>query len=321
MSTKESLLQLLQANRGLYLSGQEIAGKLGISRAAVCKAVKSLRDQGVSIEAVTNRGYCLQEPPDLITEQAVRCHLTEDCFRISIFSSLPSTNSYLRDLASQGAPEGTVVIARQQTAGRGRMGRSFYSPEDTGLYMSLLLRPSDMSPTQSLQVTTTAAAALCLAIRDETGLEPRIKWVNDLYLNGKKICGILTEAALSLETGALDYAVLGLGLNLYPPKDDFPEELSSIAGYLTEQPEENLKARLAAGFLNHFWHFYSHQDFAAAGDIYRRNCHLIGKTVLVGVTGKKAQVLDITDQCRLSLQYENGETDLLSYGEVSIVNL
>ena len=320
MATKDALLKLLGAHPGSYLSGQELADTLGISRAAVCKAVKSLKDQGLSIDAVTNRGYRLNQSGDLLTEASLTALLKKDTFSLILSPSLPSTNSKLRELAQAGAPEGTVVLARQQTAGRGRMGRSFFSPEDTGLYLSLLLRPESLTPSQSLQLTTAAAAAMCQTIEAETGLSPTIKWVNDLYLEGRKICGILTEAALSMETGTLSYAVLGLGLNLYPPKEGFPPELSAIAGSLCRDPSENLRVRLAAGFLNRFWDCYQRKDFAAAARYYRSRCPLEGKTVLVGADRQPARVVKITDTCRLQLQYPDGREETLSYGEVSIVN-
>ena len=321
MSTKEALLTLLEENRDRYLSGQQIGEQLGISRAAICKAVKSLREQGMEIQAVTNRGYRLNPQADRITSQSIQALLKDENFSFTLLPSVPSTNSDLREVALQGAPEGTVVLARQQTGGRGRMGRSFFSPQDSGLYLSLLLRPAELPPDQSLQITTTAAAALCLAIEAETGLVPQIKWVNDLYLGKRKICGILTEAALSMETGRLDYAVLGLGLNLYPPKEGFPPELQSIAGALLPEPVENLKSRLTAAFLKRFKSFYGTRDFAAAARVYRSHCPLIGRKVLVGDGKEPVQVVDITDRCQLVLQDSQGKQFVLSYGEVSIVNL
>ena len=318
MATKETLLTLLQEAPGVYRSGQELARILGVSRAAVNKAVKTLRSQGCHIDAVTNKGYALLEDSDIFHGEAVMALLPGKDWNIQYFPSLPSTNSFLKELASQGAPEGTVIAAGTQTAGRGRMGRSFYSPRDSGLYLSLLLRPQDLSASESLQITTMAASALCLAIEHVTGKAPQIKWVNDLFLDGRKICGILTEASLSMETGRIDYAVLGLGLNLYAPPEGFPEELKDIAGALCEDRQPELKNRLTAEFLKQFSLFYQEKNFQAAADCYRSRSMLTGKTVMVG--NLKALVLDVNSRCQLMVRFENGKEQALSYGEVSIVN-
>ena len=233
--------------------------------------------------------------------------------------TVPSTNDRLKALAGQGSPEGTVILAGEQTKGRGRMGRAFFSPEGTGLYLSLLLRPKDLTPDRALQLTTMAAAAMTQAISAVAGKAPGIKWVNDLLLEGRKICGILTEASLNLETGSLDYAVLGLGLNLYPPEDGFPEDLQGIAGALLDRPCPDTKNRLTAAFLNAFGDLYETRDFSQAAELYRSASILVGKQVLA--SGRQALVTDINERCQLVLQYDSGETQALSYGEVSIVNL
>ena len=321
MATKEKLLALLKEQEGTYLSGEEIAGILGVSRAAVWKAVKALKAQGNTIDAVTNKGYCLLSCPDVLDASEISRLTGQDFWKIRVKPTVSSTNDFLRELANQGAPEGTVLLASSQTEGRGRMGRQFFSPEETGLYMSLLLRPREFSPQESLQLTTMAASALCLAIEKLTEEKPQIKWVNDLYLNGRKICGILTEASFSMESGSMDYVVLGLGLNLYPPKNGFPPDLKDLAGALCASPREGLKNRISAEFLTVFGTFYRQRDFQTAGEIYRSRSFLSGKQILVGEEKKKATVLDITPDCRLLVRYEDGSQQALSYGEVSIVNL
>ena len=319
VGTKEKLLELLERSRGTYYSGAEIAKDLEVSRNAVWKAVKTLQAQGYPIDAVTNRGYCLAKDSDVLSAAAIEKALEGGPWQIRILETVPSTNSLVRELANSGAPEGTVVIAQAQTQGRGRMGRSFCSPRDTGLYLSLLLRPRDFSPDQALQLTTMAASALCLAIEETTGIQPGIKWVNDLFLNRKKICGILTEAGFNLETGHLDYVVVGLGLNLYPPRDGFPDGLQNVAGSLLEQPVPDLKNRISARFLSLFADYYQNHRFQEAAQVYRSRSILVGKTV--SVAGKEATVLDITDRCQLLVAYPDGTEQALSYGEVTIVNL
>lgn len=320
MTTKEQLLTLLEDRQGSFVSGEELAGALKLSRAAICKAVKALRQEGYAIEAVTNRGYRLSPESDIVSVQGVKRRLKPD-LQITFHPSVDSTNRVLRALAEQGAAEGTVVIAGAQTQGRGRYGREFFSPEDTGIYLSLLLRPVHADPRQTVTLTAAAAVAMCQAIEAVCGESPKIKWVNDIFLHGKKVCGILTEAAFSLETGAPEYVVVGAGINVYAPRDGFPPALEGVAGALWESTVPDGKNRLTAEFLNRFWALYAAGDPLAFLEEYRRRSLVIGKniTVLAGSMEAKARAVGIDDQCRLLVQYESGETDALSYGEVRIL--
>ena len=233
--------------------------------------------------------------------------------KIQAFESLDSTNNYLKKLASGGAAEGTVVIADEQTAGRGRMGRSFSSPAGTGLYMSVLLRPH-IAAESALLITTAAAAAMAEAIEDVSGRRTGIKWVNDILIGGRKVCGILTEAAFSVETGSIDYAVLGLGVNIREPEGGFPEELRSI-----EKPGKDMRNRIAAGFLTRFGEYYSDLEGRRFYSPYLSRLVLIGKKINVikpsGTETAKAVGLD--RDFRLEVEYPDGRTELLSGGEVS----
>lgn len=317
MTTKEKLLTLLESRRGSFVSGEEAAKELSVSRAAVCKAVKALRQAGYPIDAVTNRGYCMSQTGDVLSAQGIAKYLNPEIHPL-VEKSLDSTNAAARRLAEQGAAEGTVVLSGSQTQGRGRYGRSFYSPADTGVYLSLLLRPTG-DPQQTVLLTAAAAAAMCQAM-EALGVEgPKIKWVNDIFLSGKKVCGILCEASFSLETGVPEYVVVGAGINVYAPKGGFPPEIADIAGALWNAPVPDGKNKLAAEFLNRFWTLYR-----GGGDFledYRRRSLVIGKTVTVAVgdIARKALALDIDDRCRLRVRFENGEEQTLSYGEVSVV--
>ena len=210
MDTKQQLLAYLEAHRGEYLSGETLAQQLHISRAAVWKAMGALKDAGYSILAVRNRGYCLGTDQDKLSLSGLAANLDEygmSC-QPEIQDCVTSTNALVRERAAEGAPEGLVILANQQTAGRGRLGRDFYSPPDTGLYLSLLLRPRQMQPQHATRITTMAALAACEAIEAVTQQQPQIKWVNDIFLEGKKVCGILTEGSFNLETGQLDDVVV-----------------------------------------------------------------------------------------------------------------
>lgn len=322
MTTKEKLLALLEDSKGTFFSGEEIARTLQVSRAAVWKAVNALREDGYTIDAATNKGYRLSPDSDILSPQGIRRFLKPEYrdLDLTVLPTAPSTNALVREKANQGRPEGCVIVACEQTDGRGRYGRQFFSPIDSGVYLSLLLRPTAYSPQQATCLTAAAAAAMCQAIEAVTGQQPGIKWVNDIFLHGKKVCGILTEAAVGLETGALDYMVLGAGVNLYPPVKGFPEEIQPIAGSVLERSCPEAKNRLVGEFLNRFWDFYTHPECRTYLEDYRSRSLAIGQNVTVLSAGRavSAYAYGIDDDFRLLVRYENGDTEALSYGEIRI---
>ena len=322
MTTKEKLLALLEDSKGTFFSGEEIARTLQVSRAAVWKAVNALREDGYTVDAATNKGYRLSPDLDILSPQGIRRFLKPEYrdLDLTVLPTAPSTNALVREKANQGCPEGCVIVACEQTAGRGRYGRQFFSPGDTGVYLSLLLRPTAYSPQQATCLTAAAAAAMCQAIEAVTGQQPGIKWVNDIFLHGKKVCGILTEAAVGLETGTLNYMVLGAGVNLYPPAEGFPDEIQSIAGSVLEHSCPEAKNRLVGEFLNRFWDFYAHPECSAYLEDYRARSLAIGRNVTVLSAGKavSAYAYGIDDDFRLLVRYDSGKTEALSYGEIRI---
>lgn len=322
MGTKEQLLALFENNKGIYFSGEDIAAKLSISRTAVWKSVKSLRSEGYNIDAVRNKGYCLSVETDILSVQGIQKYLKPICLgmELNILPTLNSTNTVVREKAVAGAPEGYTVIANNQTNGRGRRGRTFYSPSDTGIYMSLLLRPRYYSSQQAVKLTTMAAVAACEAIEAVSGEKAQIKWVNDIYAAGKKVSGILTEASFGLEDGLLEYAVLGIGFNVSPPKGGFPKELENIAGAVFREAQSDGKNRLAAEFLNQFMMYYTMPNQTDYVENYRSRSIVIGKeiTVISSDYQKKAVALDVDQDCRLIVEYENGKIEMLATGEISV---
>lgn len=322
MGTREQLLALFEENKGTYISGEDIAQRLDVSRNAVWKAVNHLRKEGYEIAAVPNKGYCLSEETDILSPQGIRKHLRSgaDGLAIEVLAVTESTNTLLRERASAGAPEGTVIVANEQTRGKGRMGRDFYSPADTGVYLSLLLRPKDLATHEAVFITTMAAVAASEAIEAVSGKETRIKWVNDLYIDGKKVAGILTEASLGLESGHLDSVVLGIGINAYPPRGGFPNDLRAIAGSVFSKRRSDGKNRLAAEFLNRFIAVYAAMEEREFVDTYRAKSFVIGKEIhVVSATGERnAFALDVDEQCRLVVRYEDGTTEALSSGEIRV---
>ena len=241
--------------------------------------------------------------------------------KLEAFESLDSTNTYLKKRAAGGAPEGTVVIANAQTAGRGRMGRSFASAPGLGIYLSMLLRPStEAECVQSLTAGT--AVAVCRAVERVCGVAPGIKWINDLFLKGKKICGILCES--SVKSGSAEYVVLGIGLNVITRPQDFPEELRGTAGSLYSQTGIVYeRGKLISAMISELSAMYEawKTDPRALLDDYRRRCIVLGKTVEVSpVTGGvfTAAAEEISDDFGLVLRLPDGSVRTVHSGEVSI---
>lgn len=322
METKDKLLALLQSRKGEFVSGEEIAQSLNLSRTAVWKAANALRDSGYAIDAVRNRGYRLDVGADILGKSQIEALLGADGdgLTLEVLSCVDSTNSLLREKANAGIPEGYVILAGQQTGGRGRMGRRFYSPPDTGLYLSLLLRPTHLPPARAVGITTMAAVAACRAIEAVSKQASQIKWVNDIYLGGKKVCGILTEASFGLEDGFLEYAVLGIGVNVFPPREGFPDELRELAGSVFTQPCSDGKNRLTAAILNRLMAYYTAPEKARYVQAYRARSLVIGKDiqVLSPEGTKSAHALDVDEDCHLIVRYDDGRIENLSYGEISI---
>ena len=322
MTTKENVLELFEKNKGVYFSGEELAGKLHVSRASVWKAVDGLRKEGYAIDAVTNKGYCLSEKGDILSAQGILKYLSEEYqkMNIRVAKETESTNVVVREYAEQGMEEGFLFVADEQTKGRGRYGRTFFSPQGTGVYFSLLLRPKGVLARQGTGITAMAAVAMCEAVKEVSGRATGIKWVNDIYVDGRKVCGILTEASMGLESGTLDYVILGVGVNVYSPENGFPESLADKAGTVFDEVHDDMKNRLIALFLEKFWAYYLKQGDKNYIKRYREYSLVTGKQiqVLAENGNREAYVLGIDDDCRLLVEYQDGERDVLSCGEISI---
>lgn len=319
MSVKIYVLEMLEKERGRYFSGQEIASAVGVSRAAVWKAVQALRADGYPIDSVPSRGYALSGAADVVSEESLRRYLKTGLPSVTVYKSISSTNDAARQLAASGAPEGTAVVARCQTGGRGRKGRSFFSPPDSGVYISLVLRPQ-LTAEKTLYITTAAAVAVAQAIEEVAGCPAAIKWVNDIYVHGKKVCGILTEGAFDAETGSLDFAVVGIGINVSVPPGGFPPELEERAGAVFERAPGDASPRLAAGVIDRFMQYY--KDLAKKPFLpdYKKRMFLTGKkvTVVAGSRSYAAVAGEVDDDLALCVTDENGQTHRLQSGEVTI---
>lgn len=320
MTTREKLIELLEQNEEGFISGNRIAESLGISRTAIWKAIRQLENEGYSIEAVTSKGYRLSPHNDVLTADLIRSYLGElaDLVTIDVHGSLTSTNSILKEKADT-LPDWYALICGNQSAGRGRIGRSFFSPSETGVYLSLLLRPK-IEASEAGKFTTAAAVAACRAIEACTDQKACIKWVNDVFVNEKKVSGILTEASVNFETGIPDWIVVGIGFNVYTPENGFPAEIADIAGAITDKRDKNLRSRLAAEFITSFYCLYSSLPGSDLLQEYRDRCFVTGKPVFVLRQEEKipAEALEVTEDFGLKVRYEDGRIEVLSAGEVSI---
>lgn len=239
-------------------------------------------------------------------------------YNIMLFDELSSTNDTAKELGIKGYGENTVIIAKSQTSGRGRMGRKFYSPNASGIYMSVLLKPN-FPPTDTTLITVAAASATALALDSVCGIDSKIKWVNDIYFKNKKICGILTESTFL--NSEQYFSVVGIGVNLYTPESDFPDDIKNIAGAVYETPcSEEIREKLIAEILNNFSAYYKNLTDKEFLTVYRKKSNLIGKTVKYLYNGNEteAEVQYINDNAHLIVKKASGETAELFAGEVSV---
>ena len=292
MSVKQNVIALLEENRSKVISGQELANQLYVSRAAIWKAIKTLKEEGYNIEATPNKGYVLLENSDVLSKQGIAYYLTEE---IDIFSykTIDSTNTQMKKLAINGGKNHSVIVSEEQSAGRGRFGRSFYSPAQKGVYMSVLLKTGD-----SLQ-----------------DIEVAIKWVNDLYYRGKKVCGILSEAISDFESGMIEAIIIGIGINV--STDNFPLEIASIATSLGLQ--EANRNQFIAEILNQLFAIID-EDFKLVLNEYRMASCVLHKQITFNQKGEQftGLVREINDLGNLVVS-SNGAEMVLTAGEVSII--
>lgn len=321
MSLKEQILHILIEHRGQTVSGQQLANQFHVSRAAVWKAIRTLKEEGHLIQAGQNRGYTLLPNSDVLSVTAIAPLLLPplNSELLTVVSQCSCTNDYMRQLAIHSAPAGTCFLADTQTNGRGRQGRTFYSPSG-GLYLSMLLRPS-LPIHESTFLTTAAAVAVCRAVKNICNISLKIKWVNDLFLNGKKVGGILTEAVTNLEGGTFEYAIVGIGLNIFF-REPVPDQLTSIITSLYDtEPDQAIRCKLAAAILNELYQL--EQNPSSSLEEYRTLNFVPGKTIQIasGIRTGIAKALSITDQGHLLVEYPDHTQMTLNSGEVRIIGI
>ncbi len=319
--TKDAILAYLK-KRGGYVSGETLGETLNISRTAVNSAVNALRLDGYEISSSTNKGYCIVGSPDKINLGEMLALLPAERVNDILFlDSVDSTNNRLHELAVSGAPAGQTVIAESQTAGRGRYGRSFASP-GKGVYLSMLMRPRFTQPAAASTLTAWVAVAICNAVQKACGVRPGIKWVNDLVLNGRKICGILTETTVESETGHIRHVIVGAGINVNECENDFPPQLRDTATSLfAETGKQFDRARLAADIITELDALGADWPDAKTPylDAYRKDCVTIGKYIrLSGSEERAGYALGIDDDFGLIVRLDDGTVKTVTSGEVSV---
>lgn len=321
MTCKNRVLARLERGKGSFVSGGRLAEELGVSRNAVWRAVRALADAGYDIESVTGKGYRLAPSSSILSAASIERYLHHPEIQVEYHETIDSTNSRCKTLAEGGAPAGTLVVAGQQSAGRGRQGRPFYSPAGTGVYFSLLLRPCFAVSDVSL-VTTYTAVVVSRAIERLFGVRAQIKWVNDVFADGHKVCGILTEASFDAESGSVAYAVVGIGINVHTPQGGFPEQVADVARALDDKPadDDDQRARLVAAVADAFLDGYDDIPQRAYLDEYRSRSILDGRDVEVfeGTRSYRAHALGIDDNFELHVRLADGTERTLASGEVHI---
>ena len=334
MSVKETVLQVLEENKGLAVSSQSIAIKAVASRSAVRKAITRLRVEGHIIEASTNKAYILSMVSDLLTSDSIHgfCkELTKE--NIFCFKTVDSTNTIAKQIAAQKETSLALIVSETQTAGRGRIRRSFFSPNSSGIYMSLLIKPTfDMS--KSMLVTTAASVAICRGISSVLGINCKIKWVNDIYYNGRKVCGVLTEGITDFKSGQIEYIVIGIGINYSTPAQGFPEEIKNIAGSLLNQETQSGKESLTSSsisrnqligtIITELLGLLGHLNEADFLEEYRTKSLILGHQVVFSshINGqlcyKSGKAVDIDTNGGLIVLLEDGNTMVINTGEVTL---
>lgn len=324
MSEKKNMKKIIlkELSNDEFITGTSLAEKYGYTRSYISKIVNELRDRGIEIESDKQKGYRLLKRYDIITEDMIKRQLGTIYIgkNLVVLQKVDSTNNYAKELARKGAPHGTVVIAEEQTNGRGRLGRSFNSPANSGLYYSVIIRP-DYSIEMAQLITSCAAVAVAETIDELYNTDTKIKWVNDIFLGGKKVCGILTEASVSCEAGKLEYAVIGIGINVFDMRDSAPPELKDVATSLEAEtgrrlPRSCIAATLSKNLEKELKKIRSRKFIP----VYKSKSNLIGKRVSVTMNGEEiqAEAVDIDLNANLIIKLDGGNLEHINSGEARV---
>ncbi|MDO5715386.1 MAG: biotin--[acetyl-CoA-carboxylase] ligase [Tissierellia bacterium] len=322
MSTKDKVLKELEYHRDEFVSGQDLADKLQLSRTAVWKAMDSLRQDGFVIHSTTNRGYQLDKDCDKLSRIGIQKDLMAPLKEMDLYlyDQIDSTNTEAKRLLySQDVKNFTILVADEQFKGRGRRGKSFQSPKGSGVYLSIILHPEKKFDLNDFDlVTVRAAVAVVKTIKKfvEDGA-PSIKWVNDIYCKGKKVCGILSELDADFESKTVSSVIVGIGVNIKKPDGGFDPSVRDIAGWIA--PKNRRRNEFVASLMNEFYHVYYEMTDEEVLKIYRDHSLVLGKSLSFEHNGKRYEGIgkDINEKGNLIVETAQGEM-VLSSGEISI---
>lgn len=320
---KDQVLGFLKEKKA-YCSGEEISQKLGVTRAAVWKAIKKLQADGYEIQSSTKKGYYLLQAPNIITPSEIKENLETKLLGQHVYyeEEMDSTNNVAKKLAREDAVEGTLVVTDKQTSGKGRLGRVWESPAGTGIWMSLILRPNIL-PQFASQLTLVAGLNMCEAIEEVTGLKAMVKWPNDVVIEGKKICGILTE--MSAEMEGINYIVVGIGVNVNMKA--FPESLPYASSLALQGGKEYSRKQIIKVFLEKFEKDYNEYkqktDLESIKQRYEEHCITLHKKVKLIKKSEEvvAEAIGINKEGALHVKYEDGTIEDVLSGEISVRGL
>ncbi len=326
MSTKQQLLISLKEGKGTWVSGESLAHKMAISRSAIWKHVHQLKGDGYIIESSQKKGYLLRQAPELLLADEIQEGLSTTVFGrrdIIYFTQTDSTNVRAKLLANEGAPEGTVVVAEEQTKGRGRRGRSWFSPPGKGIYSSIILRPS-ISPQEAPKLTLMASVAVAESLLALTSLNVNIKWPNDILISGRKIAGILTE--ISTEMDSIDYVVIGVGINVNTPRESLPPDIKDIAtSVLMETGKPFLRISLMRAYLERLeihYETFRTRGFEPVMNRWKHLADIIGRRVMVDLIDRTriGDVVDVDKDGFLIIREQGGALERIISGDVTMLN-
>jgi BirA family biotin operon repressor/biotin-[acetyl-CoA-carboxylase] ligase len=314
------VLKLLKENKNSFISGQDLSRKLNVSRTAIWKHINNLRHCGYNISAAPHLGYCLESSPDKLLPDEISIGLKTKFFgsRIFAYNCVDSTNDIAYGLAEQKIKEGALIVAEAQTKGKGRLGRHWLSPSGYGIYMSLVIRP-DIPPVEAGKLTLMASVAIAKTIRDITGLPAMIKWPNDVYINKSKVCGILTE--MSAEVDAINFLIMGVGININTPKGKLPEIGTSL---YAERGNKVNRVEFLQEMLLNLESYYLNLKNAKISDLisdWRDYSMTLGKRIKVDVRNKtvEGQAMDIDDLGALIVRDDLGFMHRILSGDARII--
>ncbi|WP_353095758.1 biotin--[acetyl-CoA-carboxylase] ligase [Tissierella praeacuta] len=318
---KNKILEILK-NKDDFISGEEISKEFHMTRAAIWKYMNMLKEDGYIIESVPRKGYKIISLPDILTYEEIKKYLDTEFIgrNIYYFDSINSTNKKAKEMALE-EKEGTVVVAEEQISGKGRLGRQWISPKGKGIWMSIILKPK-CEPMTVAKITLLGAAAVHKALSN-MNIKSQIKWPNDILINGKKICGILTE--MSAELNMINYVVMGIGINANLSEEDIPEDLKDKGTSIKISEGKKIdRKELLANIVNEFEKFYiefrDNNTISIAIDICKENSALIGREIRVikGREIKLGKAVNINEEGELVVEFEDGVIANLYSGEVSV---